>query len=98
MALLFYNSTSGLAEFYSTDGQGNIHLLTSATYRTGWTLIIPRGMGGMPGFTDLLFYDRSRGVGEFYNTDGRGNIQLLTSNSGWRKSWAQILWIQEGVQ
>ena len=39
MALLFYNSGSGLAQFYSTDGQGGISQLSSSTYRRGWALI-----------------------------------------------------------
>ncbi len=37
--LLFYNSNSGLAQFYHTDRQGNINQLSNTTYSTGWTII-----------------------------------------------------------
>jgi hypothetical protein len=89
--LLFYNSSSGLAQFYSTDGQGGISQLSSSTYSRGWTLIIPCRLGLAETFTDLLFYDHNRRVGEFYTPDGQGGINLLSSHTGWRTSWAEIV-------
>ena len=94
--LLFYDSSSGAAEFY-TEVQGNINLLKSTTYRAGWTHIVP-GLFAQNGNTALLFYNSQSGLAEFYSTDGQGNINLLSSNTGWRKSWAQIVWIEEVVQ
>jgi len=38
-SLLFYTNSSGLAQFYSTDGQGGITQLSSSHYRTSWALI-----------------------------------------------------------
>jgi hypothetical protein len=82
--LLFYDS-AGTGAFYTTDGQGGMHLLREHTgwQSSGrpWTHIIPGNFGGN-GFTDLLFYD-SAGTGAFYTTDGQGGIHPLRTHTGW---------------
>jgi hypothetical protein len=83
--LLFYDRAAGVGEFYSTDGKGNLTLLSSqSTWRTSWTEIHAIG------FTELMFYDATAGVGEFYTTDIHGNMTLLKSYTDWRKTWHLI--------
>src|SRR5438128_8237285 len=59
---LFYNSTSGVAQFYNTDGNGGIQQLSKATWSTGWTHIVPVALlegdyAPAGGFASLLFYN-----------------------------------------
>ena len=97
MALLFYNSGSGLAQFYSTDGQGGISQLSSSTFSKGWSHIvdIPGGPSSMPDTgnpDELLFYNGSSGLAQFYRTDGQGGISQLSSTN-YRRGWALIEWL-----
>jgi hypothetical protein len=79
------------AEFWTTDGQGNIARLGAHTgWRGSWTAIVP-GNFGASAHTDLLFYDAAAGHGEFYTTDGQGNIKHLRLHEGWRTSWTAIV-------
>jgi hypothetical protein len=79
------------AEFYSTNGAGNISRLRGhSNWRGSWSLIVPGQFGG-DGHTDLLFYDRGAGYAEFYTTDGRGGITLLRAQPGWRTTWDLIV-------
>ncbi|MDX5418012.1 MAG: fibronectin type III domain-containing protein, partial [Hymenobacteraceae bacterium] len=87
--LLFYDASSGIGEFYLTDGQGSITLLRQHTdWPTGLRLIVPGDFGGS-GFTDLLFY--SGATGKFYTTDGQGGFRLLREHTDWRTSWRKII-------
>ncbi len=91
--LLFYDSTKGEGEFYTTDGHGRISILgnTHKRWRKSWDMIIPGNFGGS-GFTDLLFYDKDKGEGEFYTSDGNGRIRPLgNTHRGWRISWDMII-------
>jgi hypothetical protein len=89
--LLFYEQSTGTAEFYATDGNGGISLLRQYNdWRRTWTHIVP-GIFGNSGYTGLLLYDQSAGFGAFYDTDGQGNIVLLREHNDWRTSWTQIL-------
>jgi hypothetical protein len=89
--LLFYEQSSGTAEFYETDGNGGISLLRQYNdWRRSWTHIVP-GIFGNSGYTGLLLYDQAAGFGAFYDTDGHGNIVLLREHDDWRTSWTQIL-------
>ncbi len=82
---------SGQVNFYTTDGNGNISLLTKdAGFRKTWQLIIPGNFSGNT-FTDLLFYDPTVGEAKFYTTDGNGNISLLKKDTGFRKTWQLII-------
>ena len=52
--LLFYEQSTGTAEFYATDGEGGISLLRHYdNWRRSWTLIVP-GIFGNSGNTGLL--------------------------------------------
>ncbi len=89
--LLFYEQSTGVAEFYETDGQGNLSLLRHYDdWRTTWTLIVP-GVFGPSGFTGLLLYDQAAGYGAIYDTDGAGNLMMLFDYHGWLTSWTQII-------
>ena len=89
--LLFYEASTGTAQFYTVDGIGGISLLSEHSgWRTTWNHIIPGSFGG-DGRTDLLFYDASTGTGEFYITNGPGQIKLLNSHTNWRRSWTLIV-------
>ncbi len=81
--LLFYNSSSGLAQFYSIDPQGTISQLSSTTYAKGWTHIV--SVGGA-----LLFYNSSSGLAQFYSIDDRGGISQLSSAT-YAKGWTHIV-------
>src|SRR5215218_3160389 len=90
--LFFYDTNAGEAEFYITDGQGNLSLLRAHTgLRTSWTHIVPGNFGGN-GYTDLFFYDANAGEVEYYATDGQGNLsQFGPTVPGWRTSWTYIV-------
>jgi hypothetical protein len=90
MDLLFYNSSSGLAQFYSTDGQGGISQLSSSTYSKGWTHIISGIFVAGYTNTSLLFYNSNSGLAQFYSTDGKGGINQLSSST-YAKGWSQIV-------
>jgi hypothetical protein len=86
--LLFYDATSGVAEFYATDGRGQLSLIKQHTgWPTSWTQII----AGRWGSGGLLFYDAAHGKGEFYVVDHLGDIFLLKSFTNWRTSWNSII-------
>lgn len=89
--LLFYDATAGEAEFYKTDGKGNLSLLKKMTgFRKTWQAIAPGDFS--PGkFTDLLFYDATVGEGEFYNINDKGDLSLLKKHTGFRKTWQAIV-------
>src|SRR5262245_23358822 len=78
------------AEFYASDGTGNILLLKSHNgWRGTWKTIVPGNFAGN-NRPDLLFYDPIAGEGELYTTS-QGNISLLQRHTGWRKSWSIIV-------
>ncbi len=92
--LLFYDQNAGVAEIYSTDGQGNITLMNSyGDWDTEWDLIVPGNFGGTPQTqqTDLLLYSRARGAAAFFDVSGRGNITLMNSYSDWDTDWDLII-------
>jgi hypothetical protein len=88
--LLFYNGSSGLAQFYGTDGQGGINQISSSTYSTGWTHIISGIF--VAGYTNtaLFFYNGNSGLAQFYTTNGQGGIKQLSSST-YSRGWAQIV-------
>ena len=74
--ILFYESASGVAEVYETDGKGNLNLKKQDSgWRAYWTHII----GGQFGQANLLFYDAPHGVGAFYTLSKSGEIQFIES-------------------
>ena len=89
-SLLFYDRSGGAAEFYDLDGQGNIHLVSSTTYSTGWTHIILVGVVRDSGHAVLLFYNAQSGDAKFYRTNGQGGIHLLSSTT-FSKGWTHII-------
>jgi len=101
-SLLFYDQLAGEGEFYNVDAQGNINLIYHADgWSHTWGQIvslfdvsksIPQGDGeSILSRNGLLFYDGLNGVGEFYVLDELGHINLIRQQTGWRKSWANIL-------
>jgi hypothetical protein len=94
--LLFYDQSTGYAEFYETDGQGGIGFLGSQDDlgRDGgrswrWTHVVADKFSGT-GRTDLLLYDQVSGFAAVYSTDGHGNLVKLQEYSDWRTSWTHI--------
>jgi N,N-dimethylformamidase beta subunit-like, C-terminal/Tectonin domain len=98
---LFFDKTHGHAEFYDSDGHGNLNLLRSYDgWRTSWTHIVPgmfkpacvwNQVATSETYTGLLFYSQSEGDGEIWTTDGTGTISLFKHYSGWRTSWTHIV-------
>jgi hypothetical protein len=90
-ALLFYEQSSGYAEFYETDGFGRLTFLQCYTdWRRSWTHIISGAFYGSER-TGLLFYDQEGGFAAVYDTDGQGNLVFPGREySGWRPSWTHI--------
>lgn len=89
--LLFYEGSTGVSEFYSTDGYGNIQLLKHDIWSKNWTKIIPGPFAFNPhGLAGLFFYDQPHGIGAFYGTDGNGSIYLLHRHTGLRTTWTTI--------
>jgi hypothetical protein len=87
--LLFYDSASGVGEFYSTDGRGGLTLVRQHTgWRTSWTQILAGRFGSSAG---LLFYDAANGTGEFYTVGAQGFINRVKSFTNWRTSWHSII-------
>src|SRR5947207_7466549 len=89
--LLFYDSRSGIAEFYGVDDYGNLNQLSSTTYSTGWTHIVdvPLAQGPHLIDDDLLFYNGNSGVAQFYLADRQGQINQL-SNTTYSTGWTLI--------
>ena len=95
--LLFYDPSSGLGQFFTTDtvkgGPDLFPLKINGGWRRTWTQILSGRFGGT-GIADLLFYDASDGTGEFYTIDNAGGvndmISLLQSHT-WNTSWTQII-------
>ena len=89
--LLFYEQSTGVAEFWATDGEGGISLLEHHEgWRQSWTHIVP-GFFGPSGFTGILLYDQAAGFGAFYDTNGSGGIVLLREHDNWRDTWTIIV-------
>ncbi|MBA3830699.1 MAG: hypothetical protein H0X34_02155 [Chthoniobacterales bacterium] len=93
--LLFYEQSTGYAEFYETNGSGQIEFLQGHTgWRTSWTHIISGAFYGAER-TGLLFYDQQAGFAAVYDTDGLGNLVFPPREySGWRPSWTHITTIR----
>ncbi len=88
--LLFYNSTSGLAQKYSADGLGGINLLSSTTYSTGWTHIIAGNFTYDLSASALFFYNSTSGLGQFNYIDRGGDIHQASSKT-YSPSWTHIV-------
>ncbi|MBL9008115.1 MAG: hypothetical protein JNJ46_27905 [Myxococcales bacterium] len=87
--LLFFDRATGEAQFYRTDGKGNLlpsalinlqNLVPNGAPHSGWRRtwqIIPGHFGGNPSTNDLLIYNPARGELQFYATNGQGGILPL---------------------
>jgi hypothetical protein len=90
--LLFYAAQPGLGEFYASDGEGGLRLLSgSEGFTKGWDLIVPGNFGGDDDRTDLFFYNAEEGEGKFYTTDGEGRIRLLGTPESFLRGWSSIV-------
>ena len=90
--LLFYEGSTGVSEFYSTDGVGNIHLLKHDIWRKNWTKILSGPFAFNPyGLSGLFFYDQPHGIGEFYGINPSDGIYLLHRHTGLRTTWTTII-------
>src|SRR5260370_5198792 len=105
-SLLFYEQSTGHAEFYGTNGQGGMTLLNQYDdWRTSWAIIVPgyfrqstflpenrqpANVGFLPN-TGFLLYDRQSGFGAIYDTNGHGVIEKLAEYSGWRTTLTHII-------
>jgi hypothetical protein len=89
--ILLYDRTSGQAEIYGKNEQGNMYLLKSIEgWRTTWDAIVVGDFVGN-GRQQLLLYDRSAGEADIVGFDTSGNVNLDTTNSGWRNSWNTLV-------
>lgn len=95
--LLFYDSRKGDAEFYFSDGKGNLARKGSGIrggWKIGWSHIIPGNFGG-GSLTDLLFYDESSGDTAIYLNTGDASLSLKRSQkadkAGQKTEWSQII-------
>lgn len=85
--LLFYDRTSGQAEFHFVYPGGNLGSIGALVtgWRKTWDQIVP-GDFDNDKLTDLLFYDKTNGVGHFKRSGGAD----VTYND-WRKTWDKII-------
>lgn len=88
--LLFYDQASGEAQFYTTDGGGNIAALRQYQWRQGWAHLIPGRFGGSSGFDDLLFYDQGNRL-EIYNLERGASMTRLWQNFNWEPGWTHLV-------
>lgn len=88
--LLCYNKNSGAAKFFGLDSADNLTQLSSSTYSTGWTHIVPGFFKEASGNEALLFYNSTSGLAQFYSTDGQGGISQLSSST-YSTGWSQIV-------
>jgi hypothetical protein len=93
-SFLFYDQAAGTGQFYTTDGKGNIKLLSSYTdWRKSWTIIVA-GKFTHSEYTDLLFYEGSTGAVELHTVDGTGGMPLVNPPSmplNFGPGWEQIV-------
>jgi hypothetical protein len=89
--ILLYDRTSGQAEIYGKNEQGNMYLLNSIDgWRTTWDAIVVGDFVGND-CQQLLLYDRNAGEADVVGFDASGNVNLDTTNSGWRTSWNALV-------
>ena len=93
--LLFYEGSTGSAEFYVNDGEAQmrrVQAIGPGGWNKGIKHIIPGNFGGSE-LTDLLFYNSDKGSAAFYVNDGDARMKLLQAinENGWRKTWAKII-------
>ncbi len=93
--LFLYAADTGLGEFYTSDGEGGLTLLSSSKDvpepATDWEMVVPGNFGGDDAWTDLFFYDRETGRGSFYTSDGDGRLQLLDTTPPFAETWTSII-------
>lgn len=87
--LLFYEGSTGTAEFWSLGLDGSFAHFNTAALPANLTQIIPGKFSGSGG-TDLLLYDAKAGTGQFF-TVKQGTLHTLFNELGWRDSWKQIV-------
>ena len=93
--LLFYEGSTGSAEFYVNNGNAQMKVI-QAIKPGGWNKdikhIIP-GNFGKGELTDLLFYNPNKGSAAFYANDGNASMKLLKAvgDNGWKKTWSKII-------
>ena len=79
--LLFYESSTGLAEIYQTDGQGNISLLRQypdlGSLGHRWTHVVAGRFSDSPN-NSLLLADQTSGFAAIFDTDASGNLSVST--------------------
>lgn len=79
--LLFYRRSAtpqqraNQAEFYASDGNGNIELLWKENFQRTWDIIVPGFFNGNMS-SDLFFYSRQRNEAEFWSTSGTASQRL----------------------
>lgn len=87
--VLFYNATSGLAQFYKYDIQGNMYQLSNTTLSKGWTHIALNFAPGMSPF-NLLFYNANSGDVSGYYLSRDWDLSDAGSTT-YSKGWTKIL-------
>ena len=89
--LLMYDRAAGTAEFFTSDGAGNLTpLITDTWWRTTWSQIVP-GTYDDSGFSGLLLYDNTAGVVQMFATDGAGNLSSLLASWSTRPTWTHVV-------
>jgi hypothetical protein len=91
--LLFYAAQAGVGEFFASDDDGELQLLSgNEGFTRGWDLIVPGNFDDdAEEWTDLFFYNAEEGEGKFYTTDGQGRIRLLGKPGTFHNGWTSIL-------
>ena len=87
--VLFYNATSGLAQFYQYDMLGNMHQISNTTVSKGWTHIALNFAPGMRPF-NLLVYNANSGDTRGYYLSGDWGLSDAGSTT-FSKGWTKIL-------
>jgi len=87
--LLFYEGSTGTAEFWALGLDGSLRHFSTANLPANLTQIVAGNFSGS-NFTDLLLYDAKAGTGQFF-TVKQGVLHTLFNELGWRDSWKQII-------
>lgn len=92
--LFFYAQSSGVGEFWRTNGQGEIEFVARAgDFPTRWTHIIA-GAFYRPDRTGLLCYDQHSGLAVLYDVSDDGRLVSKREHGGWRPSWTHLTTIR----
>jgi hypothetical protein len=86
--VLFYNASTGRANFYQSSPTGMLNLQRSTRWTAGWTKVVSFRKDGAD---YLLFYRASTREGKLYRLNTESALSAQWAQTGWAGSWSSIL-------